>query len=1444
LIIIKKQLIVFYCLFITLFQIYHVNGASLGTTTETYTINNTVNASNGNAIIPSVGTGSYNRIADCNFQEFYDYSTGNISEFLAIESDGGLKTLQVIDKNDYNETLGWFDSRALEIQPSLYTARVYFWPIEQLDPLFYNYSTVFMANSYYTNFIRVGVNGTNFETYSEMVKIDETRTRLRLYDSSGSYTESGSSFTNDWTYPVWVSYSYLSTTNISTIKFASLYNISNVQTLTYNLGNYPKTDFKPYIEFDGFSIQRTAYVYAFDGNTVLHYVQDSRYGLAGNIRVNPYDFSYNETRILQLYQTDKNSYNSFDYQGVYPDISKTSNMNSSYSETSEQLELSDKDENSTLFSSYSNISNSGDFKRYNNYSNNPTGVYEFADYTDSSNGSNSIVEVSEYAGRTGLLGLSDNSATDYTSATITDTQQDSENIVFSVYKNSMKNFTIQFGDDVSNCIYLLFNNSAIQYYNGTDFYNLTNYTTGIWYDFYISYDITDSWNVWINGTLYGKDLTYLGSLSAMDYVNFSTIGTEQYYSPLISDLHFGSASEIYDNEVGIKEGTIDWGTKRFLNMNPLENDYGYYDIIDENQYSNVLRINDSSAGGYINQNIPITPMTAGYFNLNIKYETNGAIYFGISDGGIGNGIWLRFYGGFLSFYTVSWSSLGFASYDEWHNIKISFDLSSYSLIIDYGSVLTPIPFYGTPTEFDQFNIRTDSAKTGLVWMDRINIISEDKEYFEFANYDYDSYNLHVINNTLVDNGPIVYDSNVNTYVYADYQDLSGAGCSLVNVGTAFGRTNSISLSDNNVGARATAYIDYNQNLTQGMIYFSLWQIDYKYFNITIGDSYDNAIRIGYNDTSIEYYDGTYHNITNYLEDSWYDFRIYYEIDFGWSLWINETFYGNYSFLGNLQQIDYINFSTSIAENNNNPFLSNLSFCEVFHSDIGRQYEFSATMGYKLEFDLNPLYQNSFLLYTTNGTENHIKLEFRDGYVFNYNRTGIENTTIPYSNGSVFTVYIEACSNFFYLYIEGYDNIFQTNGSNCNISYIDLITNSYYQNNLTIDLAGYNALDFGKEKPLYGKMQALELSFIDNDERYSDIFTYKKSISENNFVLGTAFNLPYGNWTIELVFDVFTIRCQMLYSGGWNVLVQILWDLNTTNLLASPAYTSYNDNEVVMGIGNNSIFEKPYWFLRIGGIKCMNGTLDTSIVPNWKEHTPYVNISNYNYLGHNATNTSKFVFKGIFEQTPEYVELDNPIYYNAKVIVYRMKLENNQFYNIIEPTLPATYKYWNYRILLMNISQSLTLSNYGNTIGSYLEFSNETIPIGIASNQLYEGLYLFNFTQNSNFAVNISREYYIFNGSSYTSTITLEVQWTFWFDEHDLSLIQMLAEWIAPSLMFIIFPYAFYTKWGPKGAMLGFIFGFIVFGFSSLIDIKYTILLVLSSVLMATIIIKNKGRDLE
>ncbi|MGQ4876457.1 MAG: hypothetical protein ACP6IY_20530, partial [Promethearchaeia archaeon] len=199
---------------------------------------------------------------------------------------------------------------------------------------------------------------------------------------------------------------------------------------------------------------------------------------------------------------------------------------------------------------------------------------------------------------------------------------------------------------------------------------------------------------------------------------------------------------------------------------------------------------------------------------------------------------------------------------------------------------------------------------------------------------------------------------------------------------------------------------------------------------------------------------------------------------------------------------------------------------------------------------------------------------------------------------------------------------------------------------------------------------------------------------------------------------------------------------------------------------------------------------------------------------------------------------NPI--NPK-LEYKPSLKT---YTIFDKPSLSVNNYYN-RIYSIKSSFSYTNRESVTTWETYFEFSNASVHI-LASNYIWYGSDIFNYTQYDNYWVNISQSYNLYNyqGIEYKTDITYEITWVFYYQTIEPDIFDIGIQMLVPIAIFIIFPYVFAQRWGKKGAVIGFIFGGVMLGITQLVSLPMSIIISIISLVIAYIIFKKGGDSLE
>ena len=364
-----------------------------------------------------------------------------------------------------------------------------------------------------------------------------------------------------------------------------------------------------------------------------------------------------------------------------------------------------------------------------------------------------------------------------------------------------------------------------------------------------------------------------------------------------------------------------------------------------------------------------------------------------------------------------------------------------------------------------------------------------------------------------------------------------------------------------------------------------------------------------------------------------------------------------------------------------------------------------------------------------------------------------------------------------------------------------------------------------------------------------------SFNEDSFSFTTVFNMSL-NYTVEI--DMGISQIYMNFSEGVERDGFKVWFNGTTPIsLSNPNYILpivYLSVHKTLSHSNGLYFSVVLGSQYIS--KSINITEDVS--------RPIVNFYNFN-------------------------PLDTDYYSNGSMEIYGLKLKTyNSDYELYRPKLPDTMAadLEFYGGQWFNPTGLLFMDSF--TDSSVIIFTQPSLSTSLAANFSIQYAYITNvsytsiitvsgvseFTQTfserrvgtnatttdtNSYSTNFF-EFYQFGNTSlnytynmdYTHpgnisiglTVVHDILWLMYIIDTPLSILDLGLNMIAPFILMLIFPFAFYSAFGRMGAMIGFVLGFIVLGVGAIINITAAIILTVISLILGIIVYKKYGGKMD
>jgi hypothetical protein len=288
--------------------------------------------------------------------------------------------------------------------------------------------------------------------------------------------------------------------------------------------------------------------------------------------------------------------------------------------------------------------------------------------------------------------------------------------------------------------------------------------------------------------------------------------------------------------------------------------------------------------------------------------------------------------------------------------------------------------------------------------------------------------------------------------------------------------------------------------------------------------------------------------------------------------------------------------------------------------------------------------------------------------------------------------------------------------------------------------------------------------------------------------------------------------------------------NNTNLFYTMqfGYTSYTKN---VAFDNTTSFTKPVFSV-------CNYDLENPSISSLDHAIMYgFIVSQYNtemdcFIGKSSGTFSKVSF-GLTYYEPRVKIPLNIVSVSIPTTLTIPSLATNSSYYILSS-----------KIIEVNISSVILFTYLSDIIG--LIGPNEEI---VASNNSYFSSNisvddLFSYLQYNNYNIDYYSTTYFYNNYNNTvnTTLTFDVSWVLYLAHIQPTLLTLGMNMIAPFLMVLIFPYAFYSVFGKKGVPIGLLIGIIVMVIASQLTLVQGVILSFVVFLLLFIFMKKKKSE--
>jgi len=364
-----------------------------------------------------------------------------------------------------------------------------------------------------------------------------------------------------------------------------------------------------------------------------------------------------------------------------------------------------------------------------------------------------------------------------------------------------------------------------------------------------------------------------------------------------------------------------------------------------------------------------------------------------------------------------------------------------------------------------------------------------------------------------------------------------------------------------------------------------------------------------------------------------------------------------------------------------------------------------------------------------------------------------------------------------------------------------------------------------------------------------------SFNEDSFSFTAIFNISL-NYTVEI--DMGSAQIYMNFSEGVERDGFKVWFNGTTPIsLSNPNYILpivYLTVHKTLSHSNGLYFSVVLGSQYIS--KSINITQDVS--------RPIVNFYNFNPLDTDFYSNGKMEIYGLklkeynadYElyrpKLPDTMAADLEFYggqwFNPTGLLFMDSFTDNDIIVFTQPSLSPALEA-NYTVqyaYITNVSYVSTITVLG--VSEYTQsFSEQRIGTNASKTDTNSSTSdFFEFYQFGNTSLN-----YTYNMDyTHPGNITINLQvvhdilWLMYIIDTPLTILELGLNMIAPFVLMLIFPFAFYQGFGRNGAIIGFVMGFIVFGVGSLINIQSAIILTVISLILGIIVYKKYGGTME
>jgi|GEM_PF-5572016 len=439
-------------------------------------------------------------------------------------------------------------------------------------------------------------------------------------------------------------------------------------------------------------------------------------------------------------------------------------------------------------------------------------------------------------------------------------------------------------------------------------YIIDNFCTFLWYDAGIDTTPSDTY------TISFKDKTVLQCMKWIDQ--------QQGYQTSIRPNHEVYWDEYtqadWDYKKGVK-GVVNWGTAAnpdlTVGTDTSDSDCSVSIVESVDGHKNVMQLYDNSSSGDCEFTIDFPAQTSGTISFWVRGDdiSKGFDFYLLAPNyAAGPQFGVNAGSSYFNYYDSGWTSTGVAASDnKWYHFMIVFNCSTDTYQWYIGGILA-----GT------YNFANSLDSIGKLRLSTFISSSNYKIYIDAIGFSWDGYTARSLK-------------------WVPFLDTD---CTAT-VDSVGGRDRVIDLYDNNSSGNALLAASITEQ-SVGTVIAHLRTTDAnKYNTLYIYDgSITNSITILIGDAKIRYYDTAYHEITTASNNTWYKCKFIFDCADNWSVEINETTYGPFSFRGTPTAIDEIRLTT-LNSHSNYHFYADIVYISGMRDLLGyNEYQLSDHVG--------------------------------------------------------------------------------------------------------------------------------------------------------------------------------------------------------------------------------------------------------------------------------------------------------------------------------------------------------------------------------------------------------------------------------------------------------------------------------------------------------------------